>query len=72
MGSAIQSQKPGHYEPPSDTGGERAAMIYSLTETAKLNALDPEDYLRQVLERIADDPVSGSMSGSRGTSPQSG
>ena len=41
----------------SDAGGERAAAIYSLTETAKLNALDPEDYLRQVLERIAEHPV---------------
>jgi len=41
----------------SDAGGERAAAIYSLTETAKLNSLDPEDYLRQVLERIAEHPV---------------
>jgi len=41
----------------SNAGGERAAAIYSLTETAKLNGLDPEDYLRQVLERIAEYPV---------------
>jgi transposase len=41
----------------SDAGGERAASIYTLTETAKLNTLDPEDYLRQVLERIAEHPV---------------
>ena len=41
----------------SDAGGERAAAIFSLTETAKLNMCDPEDYLRQVLERIADYPV---------------
>jgi transposase len=37
----------------SDSGGERAAAIYSLIETAKLNGLDPEAYLRTVLERIA-------------------
>jgi transposase len=41
----------------SDSGGERAAAAYSLIETAKLNGLDPEDYLRHVLERIADHPV---------------
>ena len=41
----------------SDAGGERAAAIYSLTETAKLNGLDPEDYRRHVLQRIADHPV---------------
>ena len=41
----------------SDAGGIRAAAVYSLIETAKLNALDPEDYLRQVLERIAEHPI---------------
>jgi hypothetical protein len=41
----------------SDAGGERAAAIYSLTETAKLIGLDPKDYLRQLLEWIADHPV---------------
>lgn len=41
----------------ADIGGERAAAIYSLTETAKLNMLDPEHYLKLVLERIADHPV---------------
>ena len=41
----------------SDAGGERAAAIYSLVETAKLNRLDPEGYLRDVFERIADHPI---------------
>ena len=46
-----------HYELPSDAGGERAAVIYSLIGTAKLNGLDPEAYLREVLTRIADHPI---------------
>ena len=41
----------------SDAGGERAATFYCLLGTAKLNGLNPEAYLRQVLERIADHPV---------------
>ena len=41
----------------SDSGGERAAAIYSLIGTAKLNGLDPEAYLRQVLGRIAEHPI---------------
>lgn len=41
----------------SDAGGERAAAMYSLVETAKLNGLDPEAYLRDVFERIADHPI---------------
>lgn len=41
----------------SDAGGERAAIIYSLIGTAKLNGLDPERYLREVLARIADHPI---------------
>jgi transposase len=41
----------------SDSGGERAAAIYTLTETAKLNDLDPEHYLRQVLDRIVLQPI---------------
>ena len=36
----------------SDTGGNRAAAIYSLIETCKLNAIDPEAYMRDVLARI--------------------
>jgi hypothetical protein len=41
----------------SDAGGERAAAIYSLIGSAKLNDLDPEAYLRDVLTRIADHPI---------------
>ena len=41
----------------SDKGGERAAAVLSLIETAKLNGIDPEAYLRDVLTRIADHPI---------------
>jgi transposase len=41
----------------SDAGGERAAILYSLLGTAKLNGIDPEAYLRHVLERIAEHPI---------------
>jgi transposase len=41
----------------ADSGGKRAAAMYTLLETAKLNGLNPEAYLRHVLERIADHPI---------------
>jgi transposase len=41
----------------SDAGGERAAAIYSLVGSAKLQGLDPQAYLRHVIERIAEHPV---------------
>ncbi len=43
--------------PGSDAGGERPAAIYSLIGTAKLNGLEPEAYLREVLERITEHPI---------------
>ena len=38
----------------SNSGGERAAAIYTLVATAKLNGLNPEAYLKDILTRIAD------------------
>jgi transposase len=42
----------------SDRGGERAAAMYSLIVTAKLNDIDPRAWLADVLARISDHPVS--------------
>jgi hypothetical protein len=41
----------------SDAGGRRAAAMYSLIETAKLNGVNPQHYLADVLNRIADHPA---------------
>src|SRR5246500_2222501 len=41
----------------SDAGGRRAAAMYSLIETAKLNGVNPQAYLADVLARIADHPA---------------
>ena len=41
----------------SDNGGARAAVIYSLVGSCKLNGIDPYAYLRHVLGRIADHPI---------------
>jgi transposase len=37
----------------SDAGGQRAAIIYTIAETAKLNGLDPEAYIAAILDRLA-------------------
>ncbi len=37
----------------SETGGERAAVLYTVLETAKLNGLNPEAYLADVIDRMA-------------------
>ena len=41
----------------SDAGGRRAAAMYSLIESAKLNGINPQHYLADVLKRIADHPA---------------
>jgi transposase len=41
----------------SDAGGRRAAIMYTLIETAKLNDVDPEAWLTNVIARIADHPI---------------
>jgi hypothetical protein len=41
----------------SDSGGQRAAALYSLIGTAKLSGIDPAFYLRTVLEKIAEHPI---------------
>jgi hypothetical protein len=37
----------------SDADGERAAVIYTVLQSAKLNGLDPEAYLTDVIDRMA-------------------
>ena len=41
----------------SDRGGDRAAVMYSLNVTAKINDIDPQAWLADVLARIAEHPV---------------
>ena len=41
----------------SDDGGRRAAAIYTLIETAKLNDVDPQAWLADVLARLQDHPA---------------
>ena len=41
----------------ADSGGQRAASLYSLIGTAKLNGLDPAFYLRTVLAKITEHPI---------------
>jgi transposase len=42
----------------SDRGGQRAAIVYTLIQTARLNDIDPQAWLADVLARIADHPAS--------------
>lgn len=47
-----------HYDDGADAGGERAAAIYTLIETCKLNGVDPQAWLADVLARLPDHPAS--------------
>lgn len=50
-----------HYGPGSDGGAETWAILSSLVNTAKLNGIDPETWLTDVLERV----VSGQTTNDR-------
>ena len=41
----------------SDAGGQRAACLYTILETAKMNGINPQAYLTDILGRIADHPI---------------
>jgi transposase len=41
----------------SDAGGQRAACMYTIIETCRMNGIDPHAYLADVLARIADHPI---------------
>jgi hypothetical protein len=41
----------------SDAGGERASCLYTLIETAKMNGVDPQPWLTDVIGRIASHPI---------------
>lgn len=41
----------------SDRGGQRAAIAYSLIQTCRLNDIDPQAWLADVLARIANHPI---------------
>ena len=46
----------------SDKGGDRAAILYTLIETAKLNGLDPEAYLAHVIDQLAKGHLASKLS----------
>ncbi|WP_284945148.1 IS66 family transposase [Acidisoma cladoniae] len=41
----------------SDAGGQRAACMYTIVETAKMNGINPQTYLTNIIGRIADHPI---------------
>ena len=48
----LAPQTPGNHDVASEAGGERAAILYTVLESAKLNGLDPEGYLADVIDRM--------------------
>ena len=54
MGRRLRSRAPdsGHYGVASDGGGEHWAIIASLVETCKLNGIDSQSYLADVITKI--------------------
>jgi transposase len=46
-----------HHDVASDRGGQRAAVMYSIIVTAKMNDVDPQAWLADVLARIAEHPA---------------
>src|ERR1700674_5186965 len=59
MDRRLQSRAPDtrHHDVASDRGGERAAAMYTLIGTAKLNDVDPHALLADILGRINDHPA---------------
>ncbi len=41
----------------SDTGADRAAVFYTIIQTCRLNEINPEEYLADLIARIADHPA---------------
>ena len=41
----------------ADAGGKRAACMYTIIETCRMNGVDPQAYLANILARIADHPI---------------
>ena len=50
----LRAPDSGHYEVASEVGAENWAIVCSLVETTKLNAIEPFAYLRDVLQRMLD------------------
>jgi transposase len=59
MGRRLRSRAPdsGHYGVASDRGGERAAIMLTLIQTCRLNDVDPQAWLADVLARINDHAI---------------